>query len=81
MNVGLSLNDRNEDFIGGGFDLAIRFGVLGDASLIARQLSMSHSTICAHPDYLDVQGKSETPDDLASHNCLRFRTKSGENIW
>ncbi|MBL4892235.1 MAG: hypothetical protein JKX91_10510 [Rhizobiaceae bacterium] len=81
MNVGLSLKDRIEDFIGGGFDLAIRFGVLGDASLIARQLAMSHSAICAYPDYLDAQGKPETPDDLASHSCLTFRTKPGENIW
>ena len=81
VNIGLSLNDGIEDFIGGGFDLAIRFGALSDSSLIARQLVMSHSTVCAHSDYLDARGTPKTPDDLASHNCLTFRTRPGENIW
>lgn len=81
VKIGLSLNDGVEDFLGGGFDLAIRFGKLSDSALIASQLATSHSVICASPAYLKRAGEPQNPDELEEHNCLTFRTSPGHNSW
>ena len=39
--------------------------------LVYRKLISSRRVVCASPAYLDVHGRPERPEDLASHNCLR----------
>lgn len=79
--IGLSLSDSVDDVIGAGFDLAIRFGNLKDTSLIAKRLASSRSIVCAHPAYLKRYNTPQAPNDLATHNCLTYRTTHGTNIW
>ncbi|WP_421854091.1 LysR family transcriptional regulator [Oricola sp.] len=81
IHVGLFLSDSYRDLIGEGYDVAIRFGVQKDSDLIARQISMSHSLICASPDYLAHHAEILRPDDLEGHNCLLFRQGPGRNEW
>ena len=79
--VGLALNDSVEDFIGLGYDVAIRLGDLEDSGLIARRLGISYSCVCASPDYIRQNGMPRTPEALDGHNCLQFRTNPGHNTW
>jgi DNA-binding transcriptional LysR family regulator len=37
--------------------------------------------VCASPAYLAEHGVPETPEDLASHNCLLYSYLSTANVW
>jgi DNA-binding transcriptional LysR family regulator len=54
------------------FDAAIRIGELDDNRLIAKKLGDRRRILCVSPAYLEKHGMPRTPQDLASHNCLRF---------
>lgn len=81
ITIGLSLTDTVEDIIGLGYDVAIRLGELRDSNLIAKRLGSSTSLVCASPAYLKEHGTPLTVADLATHNCLQFRTNPGQNTW
>jgi DNA-binding transcriptional LysR family regulator len=73
LRIALDLDDRRVDLVAEGVDVAIRFGALGDSSLIARKIGWTTRIICAAPAYLARNGLPETPDDLSRHDCLVFR--------
>lgn len=52
------------------FDVAIRYGSLGDSSLRARFFGYLSYCLCASPDYVAQHGWPETPEALADHQCL-----------
>ena len=81
VNVRISMTPDNMDLIEGGLDLAIRIGHLEDSSLIARKLAVSHSLLCASPNYLATHGTPSHPSELTTHSCLSFRVKPGKNHW
>lgn len=81
MRVELSLEDRNVDIVGEGFDIGIRFGRARDSALKTRQLGAVSRQIFAAPSYLARQGRPRTPQDLARHNCLTFGAMSWLNTW
>lgn len=81
VQVRLHMSAGLLDLVHEGIDVAIRVGHLEDSSLFARKLAMSHSIVCASPDYLAKNGTPTHPRDLASHSCLSFRTRPGKNQW
>lgn len=81
VQVRLSMSAGLLDLVHEGIDVAIRVGHLEDSSLVARKLAMSQSVVCASPAYLARHSTPTHPSDLASHNCLSFRTKPGRNVW
>src|SRR5262249_48738955 len=52
IHVHLDLSDRIVDLVDEGFDLALRFGPLGESSLIARRIGVMSQRLYATPDYL-----------------------------
>ncbi|MGB9988540.1 LysR family transcriptional regulator [Massilia sp. SM-13] len=81
ISVELSLNDRMVDLVEEGFDAAIRIGVLGDSTMIARPLRPYGMVICAAPSYLARRGTPQVPADLAQHECLDFTGWSAQGRW
>lgn len=81
IDLGLSLQDTVEDLVSLGYDVAIRFGALPDSGLVARHLAGSALAACASPDYLKRHGAPEQVSDLATRNCLCFRSNPGKNTW
>lgn len=81
ISVELSLNDRMVDLVEEGFDAAIRIGVLGDSTMIARPLRSYSMVICAAPSYLARRGMPLVPSDLAQHECLDFTGWSAQGRW
>jgi len=82
VSVDLSLSDGYVDLIGQGFDLAVRFGRIGDTSLRARRLGDFQRFICASPSYMAAHGEPKTPAELATHNCLVMRFGDVlDNVW
>lgn len=72
ISVEIDLSDQLADVLGGGADLAIRFGPLADSPLTARRLGETGHRVVASPAYLERAGMPRHPDELARHNCLDF---------
>lgn len=73
VRVDLLLSDGFEDIVGGGIDLALRFGKTSDSSLRVRPLRYVRRIACAAPAYLARHPAPRRPEDLRDHNCLLMR--------
>ncbi|WNJ80993.1 LysR family transcriptional regulator [Cedecea neteri] len=73
LELDLVTSDRLGDMIGDGFDLAIRFGVPRNSTLVARKLLETRIMTVATPAYLARHGRPETPKALLGHTCIHFR--------
>lgn len=81
VSIDLHLSDQHVALIEDGFDLAVRFGVLKDSSLIARKLMDMRIVCCASPEYLERHGMPKNPAALTTHNCLLQTTGIGADHW
>jgi DNA-binding transcriptional LysR family regulator len=70
VNVSLVAADRCVDLAAERIDLAVRITNALEPGLIARQLAVCRSVLCAAPRYVQRHGQPETPDGLLSHRCL-----------
>ena len=68
----VSFEDAISDFYSAPIDLALRYGALGDARLIARRLALLPRVLCAAPDYLARHGMPTQPTDLLAHQALCY---------
>lgn len=75
------LSDKNVNLVEDGFDLALRIGSLEDSSLIAKKLADSRLVLCAAPEYLNIHGRPEKPEDLKQHNCLTYLNMAEGKAW
>ncbi|MDD7910817.1 LysR family transcriptional regulator [Pseudovibrio exalbescens] len=90
LELELNLSDTVLDMVEGGFDLALRIGVLRDSQLLAKKLAPCRRVLVASPCYLEKHPPISTPADLSVHECLvdgyknswRFRHPDGreENV-
>ncbi|ERH50340.1 MULTISPECIES: LysR family transcriptional regulator [Pseudomonadaceae] len=76
VQVDVHLGNRNIDFVGEGYDLAIRVRAQPDSTLIARPLEDARLVVVATPEYLARAGTPQTLDDLARHDCIQFELPS-----
>ena len=81
IRVHLQLNDKNEDLLGEGIDVAFRFGALHDSSLVARRVGDMPRAVFASPAYVAQHGAPRTPAELIAHNCLVFTMLPTRNAW
>lgn len=82
VEVDMVIQDRFDDLIDQGFDLAIRTGTLEDSSLICKRLVTSCWHAFASPEYLARYGEPKTVDELQQHECLLFsHQQSGDTEW
>lgn len=78
VQIILDLRDSFVDIIEGGYDVVIRVGQMKDSSMRARRLGTVRMHLYAHRDYLSKHGTPRSPAELAAHNCLVYRFKSGD---
>jgi DNA-binding transcriptional LysR family regulator len=81
VSIDMKLDDRYVNLVEEGIDVAIRIGVLTDSSLVARKLAVTRAVACASPAYLEEHGEPETPEDLATHDCLVYSYLATANVW
>lgn len=72
VDIEVHLSNRNIDFTGEGFDLAIRGRAPPDSGLIARKLEDAELVVIAAPSYIARAGAPDTVDSLAAHDCVQF---------
>ena len=68
----VTLDDAISDFFSAPIDLALRYGPLGDARLIALPLALLPRVLCAAPDYLQRRGTPQHPSELPAHETLCY---------
>jgi DNA-binding transcriptional LysR family regulator len=82
VTFALTLSDSLSNLVQEDIDLAIRFGVPQDSSLVARKLAPNRRVLCASPEYIARKGEPEDPHDLANFDCIVLNTGSGPaNEW
>jgi DNA-binding transcriptional LysR family regulator len=70
LRVELLSNDRYQDLVTEGIDVAFRFGSLPDSSATARKVIGVPRILAAAPLYLDKRGTPMMPSDLAHHAVI-----------
>jgi DNA-binding transcriptional LysR family regulator len=76
VTVDIHLGNRNIDFVGEGYDLAIRVRAQPDSTMVARLLEDAKLVVVASPDYLKKAGTPKTLEDLVQHECIQFELPS-----
>jgi DNA-binding transcriptional LysR family regulator len=79
----LLLNDRHTDLFRETVDVALRFGVPSDSTLVALPILPRHRRVaCASPEYLARYGVPLTPAELSEHSALLYlRDGRPYNQW
>ncbi|MBE8167584.1 MAG: LysR family transcriptional regulator [Shewanella sp.] len=72
IDIKLELTERVVDLVEENIDVAIRSGRLPDSTMIAKRLAFNHFLLCASPQYLAEKGTPDNPDDLITHQCIRY---------
>lgn len=75
ISLDIQLDDAVVDLLGGGFDLALRIGVLADSSLRARRLCTVRRPLVGAPAYIERFGQPERPSDLAGHTIAGYTNR------
>ena len=70
LKIELVANDRYQDLVTEGIDVAFRFGALPDSSAMARKIIQLPRILMASPDYLRERGTPTMPSDLAHHSVI-----------
>jgi DNA-binding transcriptional LysR family regulator len=82
VTFALVLSDSLSNLLLDDIDLAIRFGVPPDSSLVARRLAPNRRVLCASPGYVATHGAPGRPQDLERFDCIVLATASGlANEW
>lgn len=81
VQLEVSLTDHLVDLVNDGFDLAIRGAWQHGDTYVARHLAPVRIVICASPGYVARHGAPQTPEALASHNCLTKISGAISETW
>lgn len=80
ISVELILNDRFVDLVEEGVDVALRLGAELPPNVIGRHLAVVPRFFVASPAYLERRGTPRDPNELASHDFVRFAWSPGNTI-
>jgi len=80
IDVELILNDRFVDLVEEGVDVAFRLGGTLPPDAIGRRLATVPRFLAAAPAYLARRGVPAVPDDLATHDVVRFAWTPGNTV-
>jgi DNA-binding transcriptional LysR family regulator len=81
VSAELRLEDRVVNLIEDGIDLAVRIGILGDSSLVARHVGEMRRIVVAAPSYLKQHGEPKSPAEVAGHQTIQFGSTSVTGEW
>ncbi|MDE1179082.1 LysR family transcriptional regulator [Paraburkholderia sp.] len=82
VSFALMLSDSLSHLLHDDIDLAIRFGVPADSSMVARRLAPNRRVLCASPSYIDAHGEPHHPEDLARFDPIVLSSAAGvANEW
>lgn len=81
LRIELSMDDRRQDLVGEGIDVALRFGRLADSSATTRLLGKAERLLIASPAYLATAGMPSSPEQLAGHAVIVGPAGTAPQLW
>ncbi|RKH58422.1 LysR family transcriptional regulator [Corallococcus aberystwythensis] len=82
LQAEVSFTDRAADIIEEGYDLAVRINATSsDTRLVSRIVARHPVFVCAAPSYLKAHGEPGTLEELATHECLLFSSRTRRQPW
>jgi DNA-binding transcriptional LysR family regulator len=81
LNIELSLQDTWPNLVEQGIDLRIHVGEVEDETVIAQLIGHKPVWLFASRSYVEKHGTPKTPEDLASHQIIRFSGASDKRRW
>ena len=82
MQVEVTVDDTHAEIVAGGFDAGIRIGEYIDRDMVAVRVSRPFSwLVLGSPGYFAKQGRPLAPEDIARHQCIRYRRPDIGNIY
>lgn len=81
ISLELLPTDENLDIPANGIDLAVRLAASPEGDLVSTRLRRTRYRVCASPAYLERYGPLTRPEELATHNCLRFALPEFRSRW
>ena len=74
IKLDILVDDAIVDLVAGGFDVGFTLGEVLEKDMVGVKLGGEMRQIAvASPDYVARHGRPETPKDLHSHKCIRWR--------
>src|SRR3546814_19706498 len=70
LRIDFVIADNRQDLINEAVDVALRFGLLHDSSMMARKLGTSASMLVASPAYLERAGTPRKPADVSDRKSV-----------
>ncbi|WP_277184373.1 LysR family transcriptional regulator [Caballeronia sp. BR00000012568055] len=82
VSIALVLSDSLSHLLQDDIDLAIRFGVPADSTMIAKRMAPNRRALCASPAYIEAHGTPKTVDELEQHRFVLLTSAAGvANEW
>src|SRR3546814_297199 len=81
LRIDFVIADNRQDLINEAVDVALRFGLLHDSSMMARKLGTSARMLVASPAYLERAGTPRKPADLPSHMLILGPSGMRPDAW
>jgi DNA-binding transcriptional LysR family regulator len=81
LRVNLLMEDRRQDLLRDGVDVAVRLGPLPDSSATVRTLGYNARVLAASPEYLQHAGTPAIPADVAGHQIVAGPVGAGGAAW
>jgi DNA-binding transcriptional LysR family regulator len=69
------------DLVEEGIDLAITTMPVANSNLMMRRVGSFRLLVCGSPEYLARRGLPHEPNDLASHNCMKYTFSFWGSEW
>lgn len=70
LRIDLLMDDRYQELVSEGVDVALRFGTLPDSTATAKRIGAPPRLLVASPGYLRNAGPLDSPSDLANHSLI-----------
>jgi DNA-binding transcriptional LysR family regulator len=81
IRLELFMSDQIIDLIAERIDLALRHRRPDDPDYVTARLASTRLRVVASPDWIARNGRPETPEALANHDCLLFPLPGYRDLW
>ena len=81
LRIDLLFDDRHQELVSEGVDVALRFGALADSTATSRRLGAMPRLLVASPAYLRRAGTPKHPDDLSQHSLIIGPKRAPLGSW
>lgn len=82
VQVEVEVDDSHAELVSGGYDAGIRIGEYIDRDMVAVRVSRPFSwLVLGAPGYFAKHGRPLVPEDIARHQCIRYRRPDFGDIY